>query len=861
MSLHLGIDLGTSNSVVAGFLDGKIRLFRPNDGGETLPSMIFYDKRGNKLFGRRAHDQAFLAPESAVSGFKRLMGTTTTITVAGLPEPLKPEDCAADIIRQLIAQVKNELGEDAVIDGTIITIPAAFNQMQSEATLRAAEAAGLTKVALLQEPIAAAMAAMAGTPREGYFLIYDLGGGTFDLALAHAKAGEVSIISHQGINMLGGRDFDRLIVNDIVRPWLKSTFDLPEDFARSSEYKRIMRIALLAAERAKIDLSQVEETQVIASEEEIRMQDQSGRDIYLDATIRRSDFEKLIRTPVDNTINLIRSMLEETEVKIEQLDSIVFVGGPSRIPLIREMVSDALGVPVDLKIDPLTAVAIGAAYHAESLKWEEDAKAGTGVQRKAKEERVEVDKKQTGLDLAFDHSARTGADKANVKFILRSKPAKARWVRVFSDADEWQSPLYKLEDGLNVTLPLPEIGENHFTVTVFDEQRDPLPHGERTIMVTRTATAAAQIPAAQTIAVKLLDRKAGGNMLEPLIAKGTPLPAEGKAVYRAARDLHAGTSSSLAFELFQLEYPEKVELNLCIGVFYVTGNDVPEGYVIRKGEPVTFNWTMDESGILRASVLLPAHDDGDPETEDKPIELRTPRFYSPQAGAIAYDSHQGRPFCKAMLEQAAEDWGDLAAAIGPEAGTDVQLLKDRIDDQRMILDDAGDDSEVIRQVSEEARFLRQDIARTGKKHLAALLQRRTGRLKAIFNRIARAFSNADELERFEQGVFEIQKILDERNNDEMPRAERRLEDLTDDFFDLAWRDRNFVHMWFQRLKTESYLFPDADEFASMVEAGAAHDRDRDDEALRVLVKRMFDIRVRLAASDTVTDPATLVKGE
>ncbi len=869
MSLNLGIDLGTSNSVIAGLADGKMRIFRPADGGDTLPSQIYIDKRGNKLFGRRAHDQAFIAPENVLSGFKRLMGTTTKLEIPGGPS-LSPEEASSEIIKQLIAQVTTELGDDIKIDGTVITIPAAFNQMQSEATLRAAELAGLQNVALLQEPIAAALAAMAGTPRDGYFLIYDLGGGTFDLALAFAKDGEVSIKSHQGINMLGGRDFDRLIVNDIVRPWIAKTFDLPDDFSRSKDFKRLMRIAQLAAERAKIDLSQVEETQVIASEDEVRLQDRAGRDIYLDATITRSDFEKLIREPVDNTISLIRTMLADADIAIEDLNSIVFVGGPSRIPLIREMISETLDVPVDLRIDPLTAVALGAAYHAEGLEWNTQAGAPKAATRKKKEERVEVDKKQTGLDLAFDYSARTSSDKAQIRVVLRAKPAKARWLRVVNTEEEWQSPLYKLEDGLNLSLPLPNVGENRFSVAVFDEQRDPLPHGTRDVIVTRTAASAAQIPAAQTVAVKLLDRKSspggGDNVLEPLVEKGTTLPTEGKAVFRAARDLHAGSDNSLALELFQLEYPEKVELNLCIGVFYITGTDLPATYVIRKGEPITFNWNMDESGILRATVLLPAHENEEGGADG--IELVTPRFYSPQAGAVAYDFEHGLPFCKAMLAQAENDWGDLAAAIGPAAGPDIQLLNDRIMDQRDIVASAGADPEVIRQVSEEARFLRQDIARQGRRYLSALLQRRLGRLKALFNRIARSHANGDELEQFDQTVADIQHTLDEHDGEMKPEAasalthaERKVEDLTDHFFELAWRDRPFVQMWFARLKSESYLFPDAAEFESMLEAGSMAEKSGDDEGLRNLVKRMFDIRVRLAASDSVSDPATLLKGE
>src|SRR5580692_10276508 len=265
--MYLGIDLGTSNSVIAGVVDGKVRVFHPADGGEVLPSVIYVDKRGHRLYGRRAHDQALVSPDNVAAGFKRLMGTSTPIEVKGADLKLTPEECSAEIIRQLLGQAATETGSDK-ITGAVITIPAAFNQMQSEATLRAAKMAGLERVDLLQEPIAAAMAAMEGAKRSGQFLIYDLGGGTFDVALAQATNGDVTIVTHQGINMLGGRDFDRMIVNEVVRPWLLANFDLPENFQRDKQYQRLIRVAQLAAEKAKIDLSSKEETAIFASDEE-----------------------------------------------------------------------------------------------------------------------------------------------------------------------------------------------------------------------------------------------------------------------------------------------------------------------------------------------------------------------------------------------------------------------------------------------------------------------------------------------------------------------------------------------------------------------------------------------------------------
>src|ERR1700685_454997 len=196
--MYLGIDLGTSNSAIAGIEGGKARIFRPADGGEVLPSVIYIDKRGHRLYGRRAHDQALVSPDNVAAGFKRLMGTSTSIEIKGVDLKLTPEECSAEIIRQLLGQASTETGSDKVT-GAVVTIPAAFNQMQSEATLRAAKLAGLERVDLLQEPIAAAMTAMEGAKRSGQFLIYDLGGGTFDVALAQAINGEVNIVAHQGI--------------------------------------------------------------------------------------------------------------------------------------------------------------------------------------------------------------------------------------------------------------------------------------------------------------------------------------------------------------------------------------------------------------------------------------------------------------------------------------------------------------------------------------------------------------------------------------------------------------------------------------------------------------------------------------
>ena len=647
--MYIGIDLGTSNSVIAGIIDGTARIFRPADGGEVLPSVIYFDKRGHRLYGRRAHDQALVAPENVASGFKRLMGTSTPIDVKGVELTLTPEECSAEIIRQLLGQAATETGNDK-ITGAVITIPAAFNQMQSEATLRAAKMAGLERVDLLQEPIAAAMASMEGAKRSGQFLVYDLGGGTFDVALAQAVNGEITIIAHQGINMLGGRDFDRMIVNEIVRPWLLENFDLPDNFQRDKHYQRLIRIAQMAAEKAKIDLSSMEETSIFASDQEVRAIDDSDLEIYLDVPLTRTRFEEMIREPVMQTIALIRTILEENNYSHEDIDRIVFIGGPSRIPLVRQMVSNELGIAADLKTDPMTAVAVGAAYYCESRQWNTENVSSP----KPTDASAPVPEEPNVL---FKYTARTPDNKTVVTVNVAGGKPETRQLKLFST--DWDSGLLPMVDGLTISVPLKETGEHKFTAQVLDQDGKVLPQHDQTLAINRLVATTASIPATQTIAVKALSHAhAKENVLEHLVKKGDMLPAEGQTKFKSARGLKAHEAGNIAFEVFQVEYPERIDLNLCVGVFRIAGDDLPDAYVIKEGDEINFDWRMSDSGILSASVTI--HDG----VHEK-LELKTRRFYAPQAGQVSFDGDNGKKFAGAIIRQGEEEWGDLAAALGP----------------------------------------------------------------------------------------------------------------------------------------------------------------------------------------------------
>lgn len=866
--MYIGIDLGTSNSVIAGVENGAAQIFRPTDGADVLPSAIYIDKRGHRLYGRRAYDQAMLAPENVATGFKRLMGTATTIEV--MDQSLTPEECSAEIIRQLIGQATTETGLEK-FDGVVIAIPAAFNQMQSEATLRAAKWAGLEKVDLIQEPVAAALAAMADAKRSGKFIIYDFGGGTFDVALVESDQGKVRIVAQEGVNMLGGRDFDRMIVSEVVRPWLLANFDLPDSFLRDPQYKRLARIALLAAERAKIDLSTLEEAAVFASDDEIRLTDESETEIFLDAPITRSQFEEMIRKHVLNTIDLIKRMLEENEVAPADVDRIVFIGGPSRIPLVRRLVTEELGIVADLKTDPMTAVAEGAAYYCESRLWQEKQiqPETTPVTEQTEAPKVEEETAQTvetltestakptqahmqmeaTPDLSFDYESRTPDEKANVT-IRCSQQEKARRIRLMTEG--WDSGMLPLETDMVVSVSLPRLGENNFDVQVMDESGAELDDHHEQIRIVRLVGAPAALPATHSIAVKV--RKtvdADENDFVYLVKKGDKLPASGQLELKSGTNLKGGTPGSIGFELFQVEYPERVELNLCVGMFRIEGSDLPKGQMIRVGDPILFDWHMNEGGVLQTSVMLPA----------SKMTLHAQRFYAPQAAEISYDGQPGHSFATTVLDRTQEEWGDLAAAVGPMAGPDIQLLKTRLDEQREILEESMDDADTVRRVCEEARFIRQDTVRLGHRHRAALLQRELGKVTALFNRAARSKAREEETKAFDALSAKIQKIIDANHDVAFPAAQLCLNDMRRIFFAVAWRDASYIKAWFEHLAKDSWMFTDKEEHDEMVEEGRRYLEGNNQNALRELVERMMDARLSLSASDMVHELANIVQAE
>jgi len=548
---YVGIDLGTTNSSICSFDGEKIHLYKSPEQHDVTPSAIFIDRRGNKYVGSRAYNSAAKNPDSAAVLFKRLMGTSTPVKLPAVNLTMTPEECSAEVLRALFGYLPEEIRGDGDT-GTVITVPAAFNQMQKDSTMAAADAAGLGRVALMQEPVAAVMSVMRQRKNDGVFVVYDLGGGTLDIAIAESIGGRVNLLAHGGIAMCGGRDFDRILFDNVVKPWLLENFDLPEDLAAHPQFKSLLRMATWAAEKAKIDLSQKEETVVSLPETELGVRDQAGEEIYIDITIDRKRYDTLIAPKVEESIQSARETLEKAGLSPHDVERVVFVGGPTHYKPLRDKVAFELGVAPSTDVNPMTAVAEGAAVFAESIDWESQSRG-----RKSARGALSAG---GALELSFNYIARTPEPKARIVAKLSRAPAGVEF-QIDSLDTGWSSGRVALRDGASVELSLTKPGDNTFKVFVFDSNGAPVTLGENKIVIARTAASIDAIPASHSIGIEARNKVGGRSVLVNLVKEGDQLPKKGKEIFKAGESLKAGSPGSLNFKLWEGEIDDPVNDN------------------------------------------------------------------------------------------------------------------------------------------------------------------------------------------------------------------------------------------------------------------------------------------------------------
>ena len=353
MAKTIGIDLGTTNSCVAVIEGGEPVVIANAEGARTTPSVVAFSKDGERMVGQVAKRQAITNPDRTVASIKREMGTAHKVTIDG--KSYTPQEISAMILQKLKSDAEAYLGE--TVTQAVITVPAYFTDAQRQATKDAGKIAGLDVKRIINEPTAAALSYGVDKEKDQKVMVYDLGGGTFDVSIIEMGDGVQEVLATAGNNRLGGDDFDKRIIDWMVASFKTETgIDLSQDKVAMQRLKE-------AAEKSKIELSGVTTSNINLP---FITADQTGPK-HLDLTLTRAKFDELTSDLVESTMGPVRSALQDSGLQIGQIDKVLMVGGSSRIPAVQDAVKKLIGKEPFKGINPDECVAIGAAIQAGVL--------------------------------------------------------------------------------------------------------------------------------------------------------------------------------------------------------------------------------------------------------------------------------------------------------------------------------------------------------------------------------------------------------------------------------------------------------------------------------------------------------------
>ncbi len=572
--LFVGIDLGTTNSAAAVFDGERVSVVRNAQGATVTPSVVRIDKQGRVTVGTRARRFVEQDPANTAAEFKRLMGTDKGIEFPTAGVKKKPEELSAEILKALRQDIADQVGTS--IERAVISVPALFELPQSSATSEAARLAGFTRVELLQEPIASALAAgwRADEDAGGTWLVFDFGGGTFDASLLETRDGLLRVVGHDGDNFLGGRDFDWRITEHLA----SQLSVVPS--RKNPAHTDALRALRLAAEDAKIELSRGDRAQVtLAQPLSI-----DGKEVDVDLELTRASVESLCAPLVDRALDVCVRLMSAHGLGPGRLARIVLVGGPTVMPLVRNRVAARLEAPLAEGHDPMTLVAQGAALYAATASL--DGRAVTQAPT-------------TGRQVWLQYPAVSSDLTPHVvgKFVGENPPAKVKLVR--SDGG-WSSPDATVgPDGTFLTsvtlLPrractfgLEATASNGTNVAVSPPQ----------LTIVQGVTIG-DPPLSRTLGVAL----ANGHV-QTYLQRGVPLPARRTFTHQTIETISKGSKESvLRIPIVQGEL-EAAHLCRLVGTLDIGGDAVKD--TIPTGSAVEVTIELDRGGRLSARALVPS---------------------------------------------------------------------------------------------------------------------------------------------------------------------------------------------------------------------------------------------------------------
>ena len=518
--------------------------------------------------------------------FKRWMGQKDRKMFPAANREMAAEELSAEVLKAMRHDVERATG--SAPDAAVVTVPAAFGSLQCDATSRAVALAGFQECVLLQEPIAAAIAYGADpNARDQRWLVYDLGGGTLDVAVMSTRDGQLTVLEHRGDNLLGGKDIDRALVEAHILPAIASSFKLPDEHDAPDAYQLLFRRLLFKAEEAKIELSTAE--QVAVSIFDVG-DDLDGSPIELELTLTRAQLEGALQPIYQRTLRLAGDALSAARLQGSALTRILLVGGPTQMPFLRAALTADLSAPVDYSLDPMTVVARGAALYAASTE-----------RTRGPAQAAPATPGTLSVQLAYEPVSPTMD--ATIAGKIDAGSATGLEVRIDSQAGYWTSGWVPLQNGLfEIDAMLQEGKVCPFYLYVRDPLGETLPVEPNEFSI-RHGLVPTSPPLPHTISIEVM-RPNGRVELDPIFGRNMPLPVEKRIQYRANTTLRPGEAGgALAIKLWEGEELTEPDANEWVGNVQITSSMIR--LPIPEDSELDLFIRIDTSRLITVEIFVP----------------------------------------------------------------------------------------------------------------------------------------------------------------------------------------------------------------------------------------------------------------
>jgi molecular chaperone DnaK len=818
-TIDFGIDLGTTNSAIAVLKGITTEIIKNNRDADITPSAVWLRKNGEIYVGLEAKNRNKDHPEEAYLEFKRRMGTDHLYHFKSIGTTRKPEDLSAEVLKSLRGDAQQKMGE--IVEVAVITVPAAFELHQCDATRKAAQLAGLKESPLLMEPTAASLAYFFQKEMpKGYWLVYDFGGGTFDAALMRTEEGTVQMVNHGGDNFLGGSDIDTAIVEHLLVPRLVEESGWT-DFNRASagpggKWRQAFARLKWNAEELKIALSRRER----ATLETVTFMTPDGDEFEFETEVSQAEIVTVAEPFILRSVEICKRVLKEKNLSKDAVEKVILVGGPTKAPYFRDILASQLGIPLDDRVDPMTVVAHGAAVFAGTQRVNSVAHAPAV----AGEFSVDLKYKPVGLDSAPIIGGKVAGTGTN--------DFTGFTVEIVNEKTQWRSGKISLKpEGVFIANLHAEKGEqNVYLIELFD------PRGRKQKITPNRLTYTIAIGIDGGVGQPLINSMGlalANNEYARYFEKGRGLPLKATHDFKTVHALKQGQSGEvLRIPVVEGEN-EAADRNRLVGVLAITGNNVRRD--LPAGSEVEVTLRIDTSRIVIVTAYVSFLDE----------EFSTKKEMVHQMP----DAEELRRDCEIELKRMQELKAKAIAAQGDTArdvvdSVEVSALLDEIKNK---LPAAEGNPDAAAQLEKQLQKLKQKLDEAANSlEWPALVKEARDWLNSL-QRVADQYGSDQQRQKAEDLADEVEEVVRERKSE---RLRKKVEQTSRLYFEIVMAQTGWWVYQFQQMEKERQKMTEQGRAARLLDQGRECIAKNNVTGLQNVVRQLWDLLPREIVEQT-----------